>query len=301
MASPFHAGERAVQRLAGTNRQAERIGAGFADRISPGVAEFVAGQALAVAGSIDPRGRVWASLLAGPPGSVQPLDPHTLRIAALPVEGDPLPENLRTNDALGLLVIDLATRRRVRINGSGRQERDGSITLRPAQIFGNCPKYIQARSWRVAPDAAPAAGAVAQGQALSDAQRGWIARSDTFFIASAHTRGGVDASHRGGAPGFVSVLDAATLRFPDYAGNGMFQTLGNLAEQPEAGLLFVDFARGSTLQLSGRARVLWDAENAAAFAGAERVVEFAIDAVIETAGATPLRWRLEQRSPFNPT
>ena len=67
-----------------------------------------------------------------------------------------------------------------------------------------------------------------------------------------------------------------TLQFPDYAGNNMFNTLGNLAIDPHAGLLFVDFELGDTLQITGEARVLWDDESRAAFAGAERVVEMRV-------------------------
>lgn len=86
--------------------------------------------------------------------------------------------------------------------------------------------------------------------------------------------------------------------FPDYAGNNMFNTLGNLLVNPKSGLLFIDFERGNTLQLTGRATVIWDTERRAAFAGAERVVEFEIEQAI--AGTSRLRWRFVEYSPFNP-
>jgi hypothetical protein len=69
---------------------------------------------------------------------------------------------------------------------------------------------------------------------------------------------------------------------PDYQGNMMFNTLGNLAVDPRAGLLFVDFDRGNTLQLTGRATIVWDGSELAGFPGAQRLVEFTIDAVVET-------------------
>ena len=103
-----------------------------------------------------------------------------------------------------------------------------------------------------------------------------------------------------GAPGFVQVLGERRLAWPDYAGNAMFQTLGNLASDPRAGLVFADFATGDVLQLSGRARVDWDPARAARVAGAERVVEFDIEAVRETRGALPLRSQTVEPSPFNP-
>ncbi|MDX2167339.1 MAG: pyridoxamine 5'-phosphate oxidase family protein, partial [Deltaproteobacteria bacterium] len=143
-------------------------------------------------------------------------------------------------------------------------------------------------------------GAVQRGAGLDAAQRAWIAAADTCFIATAHPTRGADASHRGGAPGFVQVVDEHTLRWPDYAGNGMFQTLGNLATRPAAGLLFVDFASGAALQLTGSARVSWDAADAAAMAGAERVVEFHVAAVVERRGAVPAGWQFLEASPHNP-
>ncbi len=80
----------------------------------------------------------------------------------------------------------------------------------------------------------------------------------------------------------------------------MFQTLGNVAANPHAGLLFIDFEAGSTLQLTGRARIIWDPERAAEFAGAERISEFCIYGVVELAGVSPLRWQFTAYSPFNP-
>jgi predicted pyridoxine 5'-phosphate oxidase superfamily flavin-nucleotide-binding protein len=135
---------------------------------------------------------------------------------------------------------------------------------------------------------------------LTGEQRRLISEADTFFIASAQPEGGADASHRGGNPGFIRFLDENTLEFPDYPGNTMFNTLGNIAVNPNAGLLFLDFERGGTLQLTGEARIVWDAERAASFAGAKRVVEFRVEEAIETRGIVPLRWRFEGYSPFNP-
>ncbi len=167
------------------------------------------------------------------------------------------------------------------------------------QAYGNCPKYIQARE----PETAGGSTSIEPGSArragtLTDEQRRLISLSDTFFIASAHPDGGADASHRGGLPGFVRFLDEDTLAFPDYSGNNMFNTLGNIAANPKVGLLFVDFECGDTLQLSGETRVIWDPARAAEFAGARRVVEFRIGEVVEN--DVPLRWRFAAYSPFNP-
>ena len=221
------------------------------------------------------------------------------QIDAAPVAGDPLAANLAIGAPLGALVIDLATRRRLRVNG--RVERAASpIRVAVDEFFANCPKYIQRRDLVVegVPSSrdlfASAAGA------LTIAQQLRIARADTFFIGSGHGDAGFDASHRGGAPGFVEVLGARRIAWPDYAGNSMFQTLGNLASDPRTGLVFADFATGDVLQLSGRARVDWDPARAARIAGAERVVELEIDAVREMREALSLRSRAAEPSPFYP-
>ncbi|MBZ0252214.1 MAG: pyridoxamine 5'-phosphate oxidase family protein, partial [Candidatus Methylomirabilis sp.] len=125
-------------------------------------------------------------------------------------------------------------------------------------------------------------------------------RADTFFIATAHAEGGADASHRGGMPGFVRVESERDLWMPDYFGNFMFQTLGNLEVDPRAGLLFVDFETGATLQLTGEARVLWDDPRIAATPGAERIVAFRAEEIVETPNAFPFAWAFEGWSPHNP-
>src|SRR5262249_20591785 len=160
---------------------------------------------------------------------------------------------------------------RLRVNGREvRADRD-TIEIRTEEVFGNCPKYIQARALEPGAEQGQV-GAARRSHALTEPQQLAIERADTLFIASVHADAGADASHRGGQPGFVRVLDERRLVIPDYAGNNMFQTLGNIAADPRVGLLFVDFATGVTLQLTGRARILWEPEALAPFAGAERAL-----------------------------
>lgn len=80
----------------------------------------------------------------------------------------------------------------------------------------------------------------------------------------------------------------------------MFNTLGNLLVNPNAGLLLIDFEQGHTLQLTGKAQIIWEDERLTRFAGAERLIEFHIEQVIETANATQLRWKFGEYSPANP-
>jgi uncharacterized protein len=170
---------------------------------------------------------------------------------------------------VGVLVIDLATRRKMRINGRTRPWGADRLEIDPREVYANCPKYIQQRSVQPEREAPGASAAkVERGSALTPAQARLIAGADTLFVASRHPEAGADASHRGGNPGFFRVDAPNRLAFPDYSGNAMFNTLGNLAADPRAGLLFVDFGNGSTLQLTGRASIDWSGEAARAFSGA---------------------------------
>ncbi|MCL4316449.1 MAG: pyridoxamine 5'-phosphate oxidase family protein [Gammaproteobacteria bacterium] len=258
--------------------------------------EFLRRQPFAVLSSVDAQGRVWVSILTGRPGFMRATDEHTVAIEGLPLSHDPLRENLQADPNIGMLVIEFATRKRMRINGKG-ELRDDGVVIYAEQVYSNCPKYIQAREWEFAQTVATPA-MVQRNDVLNAAQQVWIQQADTFFIGSFYPDGGTDASHRGGNPGFVKIVDEKTLLWPDYIGNNMFNTLGNITAYPRAGLLFVDFANGRTLQLTGTAKIIWDAP--ANFPGAQRLVEFAVNEVVETANALPLQWFFQGYSPYNP-
>ena len=313
MASPFHPGELAVQARAGVRAQAEHVGGVIRPEISRRAAAFLADQELVVIGGAGVDGTMWASALAGEPGLLTADDPETLFVAAFPPSGDPLGAALRAATAagagmeLGVLAIDLETRGRLRLNGVAEAVDDG-VRVHAREVYWNCPKYIQLRA-AGSPSRDAAAEPVAdaaplRAARLDAAQRAWIAGADTFFIATSATGAGADVSHRGGEPGFVRVeADGAgndVLVFPDYSGNNLFNTLGNLAANPAAGLLFVDFSTGGTLQLTGTAEVLWEPAESAAFPGAERGVRFLMREVVEHTSALHRAWRLIARSPYNP-
>jgi uncharacterized protein len=289
-----------VQRQAGVEAQAHRIAQGIRSTIPPAAQAFLLQQSMVLVGSIDAGGQVWASLLTGIPGFLTPVDERTLRITATPVVGDPLRDNLHDHADVGLLAIDLANRRRMRLNGQIESLPDGGFAVRARQVYANCVKYIQARTLETISAHMYGPGLIRRSDRLTAEQQVWVTHSDTLFIASAHPHGGADVSHRGGNPGFVHVVDARTLIIPDYAGNTMFQTLGNLQANPHAGLLLINFASGDTLQVTGTARIIWDAVRVAGFAGAERLVEVTVAEAVEIAEAHPFRSHTVEDSPFNP-
>ena len=284
----FHDGELAVQRRAGVRQEAERLAAMLEPvKLGGGIAAFLAERTFAVITARDADGRLWTSPLSGPPGFLEAADASTLAIHVRLPEGDPL-HGLPAGQKAGLVIVEFAARRRIRVNGTLTAAGDDVLAIEVEQGYGNCPQYInqrvlapvgagqdgpdQAGAERAGADQAGAErastdldgpgqagdGDVRRAAVLSPADAELIRAADTFFLGTTNPERGSDASHRAGRPGFVRV-DGDRIWWPDYPGNKLFNSFGNLAVNPEAALLFPDFGTGRTLYLSGTAEVEWDA------------------------------------------
>ena len=132
--------------------------------------------------------------------------------------------------------------------------------------------------------------------------RAFIERMDMFFLATADAEGRPQCSYKGGDPGFVRVLDATTIAFPNYDGNGMYLSMGNIALNPHVGLLFVDFTaqRPSRLRLNGVASVDEADPLVAAYPGAQFVVRVRATQVFPNCPRYIHRMALVERSRFVP-
>ncbi len=256
----FHSGELAVQTRAGVRTRAEQL-APMAARgeLRPASAEFLAAARLAVLTARDTAGRLWTSPVLGQPGFLTAVTPTTLRIDSGPPPADPL-HRLPGGQPAGVVVMNFATRRRFRVNGLLHRTDSDGLQIEVDQAYGNCPKYIEPRLLGLpagvsGPDRTP----VFSGTGLRLEDHRLIEGADTFFLGTTHPASGSDASHRGGPAGFVRI-EHDRLWWPDYPGNNMFNSLGNLAVDPSAALLFLDFGTGTTLQLSGTAALTWDDE-----------------------------------------
>jgi uncharacterized protein len=137
---------------------------------------------------------------------------------------------------------------------------------------------------------------------IGDADRAFIERRDMFFLATADASGAPQCSYKGGAPGFVRVLDGRTVAFPNYDGNGMFLSAGNMAENARVGMLFIDFVseRPSRLRLNGVAMVDDDDELIEAYPGAQFVVRVQATQVFPNCPRYIHRMELVERSRFVP-
>jgi predicted pyridoxine 5'-phosphate oxidase superfamily flavin-nucleotide-binding protein len=295
LTNPFHEGEREAQRRAGESAAAAETGRIIGDALPAGAASFISRQSCAVVASRDAAGRLWASVLLGRPGFMNAPDHRTVRFDSARMFADvrdPLWNDIRADPNAGVLVIDLAARRRLRINGKMTRTGADGLELAVREAFPNCPKFIRRRNLIIETNASgPSDCGMTAGTTLGATQKRIIAEADTFFVASAHPERGADASHRGGKAGFVSVAGDATLRIPDYPGNGMFQTFGNLIANPKAGLVFLDFDRRRVLQMTGTASIRWNAaECISETGGTGRWWEFDIAEWIQTELPDGVRW-----------
>ncbi|MFC3962205.1 pyridoxamine 5'-phosphate oxidase family protein [Nocardia jiangsuensis] len=291
---PFHPGELAVQRAMGQAETAEHVGRSIRPDLPAVAADFLAAQRFLVLAATAPDGAVWASMLTGPPGFAHAADERTLLIDTRPDPDDPIGAALTTAAPIGLIALQPQRRRRMRVNGIAEPHGPG-LRITTEQVYSNCPKYI-ARRDPVAHHATPPPPAHRRPD-LDSAMLATITAADTFFIASTDPAGRADASHRGGNPGFLQAISPTLLRWPDYSGNSMFMTLGNLVTQPRCGLLIPDWTTGGTLQLTGTATINTDP---ATFApGAQSSLDFTVTEVV-TRPEGPLRWGPPEPSPANP-
>ena len=304
--SPWHPGELELQKAAGVAQRMDEIGRqvirGF---MLDQHRAFYMQLPFVVLGAVDKDGDPWATLLAGMPGFLQATTAHRLSVSTGKRDPrDPASSGLDSGESIGLLGIELDTRRRNRLNGIVRNSSEAGFDVEVAQSFGKCPQYIQLRDFEFVRDSASVSKQEAVPLSeLSERARAMITAADTLFVASYVDIDGeprqVDVSHRGGRAGFVRLGDDGVLTVPEFAGNSFFATLGNFLVNPKAGLLFTDFEAGDLLQLSGDAEIVLQSPEIAAFQGAERLWRFKPRRIVYRPDALPLHWTF-QREGWSP-
>lgn len=301
----YHSGEREVQKITGEAIIANANGRIIANTVIAGAINFIEKQPLSIVSSMDSLGQVWASALIGDPGFSRVPAPSTLSFdknLIRSTKNDVFYKNIEEGSQLGSLFIELATRRRFRINGTSEVNKD-EIKINILEAYPNCPKYIQRRVMSLSEHFKTVDSHSSQGEKLQDYDKDWIALADTLFVGSIGASGKLDVSHRGGNPGFIEILDDNTLKIPDYQGNSMYNTLGNFVQNPNSGILFIDFEKGQTLQLTGKAELLFDQNSEldnVKTTNTGRYWLFKTKHWIRTQNHHEVDWRFVDYSPFNP-
>ena len=205
--SPFHLGEQRVQERLGVRDIEEWARKVVRPYLPEEHRAFHTAMPFLVVAARDEQERPWATMLGRPRGFRDLAGPRFARDRHEAGFRRRAGTFFSPGADIGILGIELATRRRNRVNGRIRRNGSDAIVCDVQQTFGNCPQYIREREWRHV--SGVAAGMPSRGTRLTSAQIDWIASADTFFIATGH-RGegenaafGMDASHRGGDPGFV--------------------------------------------------------------------------------------------------
>ncbi len=135
---------------------------------------------------------------------------------------------------------------------------------------------------------------------ITDGDRAFIERCCMFFLATADAHGHPDCSYKGGVPGFVQAVDERTLAFPDYDGNGMFRSLGNVLVNAQVALLFIDFEHPNRLRVHGRATVSYDDPLRPTYPGAQLIVRVAVERIFPNCPRYIHKMRLVAHSVYAP-
>jgi predicted pyridoxine 5'-phosphate oxidase superfamily flavin-nucleotide-binding protein len=304
--TPFHTGEKAMQARTGMSERMDSIGGQIIRSYMPDQhRQFFSQLPFMIIGSVDQQGQPWASVIAGKPGFIASPSPTALEFMTQAITGDPLQNNLQVGAPLGLLGIELPTRRRNRMNAHISHASDSGFSISVDQSFGNCPQYIQTRSVTYTQRQQPVINDknITHFSTLDDSAQRWIAEADTFFVSSYVPADnnpdteGVDVSHRGGQAGFIKV-QGDTLTIPDFSGNFLFMTLGNFVINPKAGLLFIDFQSGDLMMLTGSVTILAeDDPEIKDIQGAERGWTFTLEHGVRIENALPFQFEFGEYSP----
>ncbi|NIJ44932.1 hypothetical protein FHR24_001371 [Wenyingzhuangia heitensis] len=301
----FHKGELAFQKKMGVDHIAHKAIKMISNEIIKGAIPFIEKQTMAIVSSQDKEQNVWISILLGANGFVAVPTPSSLTVNLTKIVSDKKDvfyKNIQQHTQIGTLFIELATRRRLRVNGVLTVNGE-NINIKVEESYPNCPKYIQQRDVQSPINAKQNSSIQKHGNVLTDAQKDWILKADTLFVGSAGLDGKLDASHRGGTPGFIDIIDDNILKIPDYKGNNIYNTFGNFTENSKGGVLFIDFENKSTLQLTGTSKIIHNLSNKddlSKSGGTGRFWFFKIDKWIETQNHHNSEWSFISYSKYNP-
>ncbi|KAJ4315932.1 hypothetical protein N0V94_005696 [Neodidymelliopsis sp. IMI 364377] len=285
-------------------------------------------------GTLDDASRPWTALWGGAPGFSEPIGGGFVGTRTLvdskydPVVqalvGGTKGEMMQPKDGgkmISGLAIDLVTRKRVKIAGKMAagtvvqvniednenvpSQVDGLETQHQVQLvtkieqsLGNCPKYLN--QYELTP-ALVTSKLIAEGTGLSAEGRSLIDKADMFFLSTSSSTD-MDTNHRGGPPGFVRVISPTCIIYPEYSGNRLYQSLGNLQLNPLISLTFPDYETGDVLYTTGSAEILIGHSAASLMPGTNLAVKITLSSTRFVAQGLAFRGerKINGTSPYNP-
>lgn len=317
----WHPGEVAVHKLLSIpNRGGKPTSRGM----PPQYGYRIAASPLVAFGTLDDEGRPWTTIWGGERGFSRPIQQGFLGIKSLvdkrhdPVvqallgSATPDGELVRTERPLSALSVDLENRDRVKLAGrfvagalSSKDGTDGAVgeiegAMLVLETLGNCPKYMNKKVIRAH---LPSPELVSEALPLPPAALSLIDKADMFFLTTANGDA-LDTNHRGGPAAFIRVAhnsaDEVVVVYPEYSGNRLYESLGNLYLNPRIGIAVPDFDTSDVLYLTGTATVLAGPEAAALIPHTKLAVRITVTAARFVKDSLPFRGVLGERSPYNP-
>jgi len=302
--TPFHEGESNLQARAGIDKEFATMANRAITNFMPNHHQnFFSQLPMVFVGGEDKNKDIWASTLIGKLGFIEINNKYNVTINAQFVDIDPLANNLKAGDEIGLLGFQFETRRRNRVSGKLTEISDSKISIEVKQCYGNCPKYIQRRQGKLLKISEQPS--MINFDSFDKETSLFIHSVDSLFIASQHIDGdenlnrGVDVSHRGGMPGFVRIPDEKTLLIPDYIGNNFFNTMGNISLNPKTGIQFLDYKNGHRIMVTGKAEIIWAEDEKLPFDGVDRMIRFTLNHGYLLKNIFPFEWEFKGYSPFS--
>ena len=317
----WHSGETAMHKLMHVP-EGENPNSPF---LSPGAGYMVTKAPLLALGTLDEEGRPWTTVLGGKEGFARPVAQSTIGLRILvDREYDPVIQLLLggsngepvTADGegkmMGGLTIDLETRMRVKLHGrmlAGVLEAENKeaavaeaqLLIKIDKSLGNCPKYLNSKE--IVP-ATPKPKLISDSPKLSTQAISLLEKADMFFMSSFQRNIDMDTNHRGGPPGFVRVISndesGAVIIYPEYSGNRLYESLGNLQNTPLAGITFPDFDTGDVLYVTGNTEVLIGPAASSVLPRSNLAVKLTITSSRFVENGLSFRGIPGERSPYNP-
>ncbi|OOF99104.1 hypothetical protein ASPCADRAFT_394411 [Aspergillus carbonarius ITEM 5010] len=323
--TPFHDGEKKMHSLLRVPPQDNPT----VPSISFGAAYLLRTAPLLAMGSVDREGRPWSTVWGGESGFANPITQSTVEVKT-PVDSsyDPVVEALLhdfTNGPAKMwsgLTIDLETRRRAKLYGrriAGSLDHGNQyfavkempvsghagiahLTVHIDASLGNCPKYLNRK--HIIPTL-PAPRLISNSPQIPSEAVSLLEHADCLFVSSCHGDIDMDTNIRGGPPGFVRLVsnapNGAVFAYPEYSGNRLYQTLGNLQANPLAGYVFPDFDCGDALYVTGQTQILIGRDAARLLPRSNLAVLVTVTAARYVEKSLSFRGVVGEPSPYNPS
>ncbi|KAF2472338.1 oxidoreductase-like protein [Lindgomyces ingoldianus] len=333
MAMPFNEGEEKMHKLLHVPDHDNPT----STMLTPQASFLLQRAPLLAIGTLDSQNRPWTTVWGGQTGFTQPLgggivgtrtivdgenDPVVQALVGGSEKGEMVrgdPKGDGVGRMLAGLTIDLMSRKRVKLAGRmvagsvgevdvefedgtekvegapGRQDQLQLVT-KIEQSLGNCPKYLN--QYEIRP-ALVTSKLLSQSQSLTPNAKALISKTDMFFLSSS-TDEDMDTNHRGGPPGFVRILSDNEIVYPEYSGNRLYQTLGNLQLNPKVGMAFPAYETGDVLYLTGAAEILVAGDAASLLPGSNLALKITINEARHVESGLPFRGTRKIPSPYNP-